>query len=793
MATGIADGDPISVGHDIFSGVNSVRGSEFADTLTGSNNPTGVEVFEGRGGDDTINGGGGFDRASYFNEDHFITVSLAAGDVVGGANTGHDTLQSIELIVGTNSGDTYDATGFSTSSTNAGDAGVNGAGVAFNEFEGAGGNDTITGNGNTRIAYYDATDGVAVTLGAGGSGTSQARAVVNLQPYLLANDVTADPANVGSDNIVSGVTQVRGSPFADNITGNGGSNVLEGQAGDDTLSGNGSGTGGTDTLTGGSGADRFVFTSGSTIITDFDQGEGAFNQNEADRIDLRSAAGVTNFAALGLSQDLNGNAIITTSGTNTIKVMGVPMAQLHDYDFIFPGQVSLNIYSPNGFDFSNIYNDFANIDVTKTAHDTTHYIVSDPTDGFLFTLVTTNGTTFTYDASGNPTGGTVNNIGIYDSSYNLISTLNGTNISLVNFVNAVATHNTSALDGILFNNANIHYTAVGSEAPDNNANAGGDTFVASVNSDIFDGRTNANGDIFGGDTVDYSHAAAGVTVNLGLSGAQNTGGSGLDQLFNIENLRGSGFADTLVGDANSNILEGGPGDDTLNGGGGGNDTASYEHALSGVTVNLGVFTQQDTIGAGKDTLIGIGNVRGSASADTLTGNGNSMLEGGSGGDHLIGQSGGQDTASYQHASAGVTVNLATPASNTGDAANDTFTFINNVFGSNFSDHITGNTNANRLDGGFGGNDQLTGLGGADTFVFHGNKLTITDFNQGAGAFNPAEGDQVDVTGFGLTPAEFSAIVNASTGVELSLPNGNAIELPGVDMHQLILTGNFIHS
>jgi Ca2+-binding RTX toxin-like protein len=131
--------------------------------------------------------------------------------------------------------------------------------------------------------------------------------------------------------------------------------------------------------------------------------------------------------------------------------------------------------------------------------------------------------------------------------------------------------------------------------------------------------------------------------------------------------------------------------------------------------------------------------------------------------------------------------------NTGDAANDTFTFINNVFGSNFNDHITGNNNANKLDGGFGGSDQLTGLGGADTFIFHGNKLTITDFNQGGGAFNPGEGDQIDLTGFGLTPAEFNAVINASSGSELTLGNGNVIELPGVDVHLLTLTNNFIHS
>ena len=63
LAAGTADGDA-SVGHDTFTGVNRVRGSYFADTLLGSNNPSGTaEIFEGRGGDDFINGLGGFDRA----------------------------------------------------------------------------------------------------------------------------------------------------------------------------------------------------------------------------------------------------------------------------------------------------------------------------------------------------------------------------------------------------------------------------------------------------------------------------------------------------------------------------------------------------------------------------------------------------------------------------------------------------------------------------------------------------------------------------------------------------------
>ena len=805
LATG-AIGDA-SVGHDTFNGgVNGVRGSEFGDALIGTNNPANtVEVFEGRGGDDTISAGGGFDRAIYYNEDFPITVHLASGKVVGGPNTGIDTLLSVESVGGTDFNDTYTAAvdsdptyGSALAFGAAGAANVGSLGT-FNEFEGGDGNDQITGNGNTRIAFYNATEGVTVVLSAGGAGTSESRAVFSLVPYIQAHDPTADPADVGVDTIVSGVSQVRGSAFADNITGNGGNNGLEGQAGDDTLSGNG----GVDTLTGGSGADRFVFTSGTTTITDFDQGDGAFNQGEADRIDLRNA-GVGSFGALGLSQDVNNNSIVTTSAGNTITVQGVPNAQLHDYDFIFTGQVTINVLTSNGFDFSNLYTDFANINPALTAHDNTHYVFADPTDGLIFTLVSNAG--FTYDGNGNPTGGTVNNLGIFDLSYGNVSALNGSNFSLTNFLSAVNTYSTShdptALDAIFFNNPSIHYNAVGSsQVADNNGNTGGDTFISSVNNDVFDGRTNANGDNIGGDTVDYSHTPGpnGVTVNLGLSGVQqNTVGSGLDELLNVENLRGSNFGDTLTGDGNSNILEGGPGNDTLNGGGGGNDTASYEHASIGVTVDLTISGPQNTgTSTGTDTVINIENLRGSAFNDTLTGNGNSTLEGGPGADHLIGQSGLQDTASYEHASTGVAVNLANPVLNTGDAAGDTFTFINNVRGSNFNDKITGNNNANVLDGGYGGSDQLTGLGGSDTFVFHGNKLTITDFNQGGGTFNPSEGDHIDVTGLhngtGVTAVEFDAVVAASSGSELNFGNGNVIELPGVDVHQLILTNNFIHS
>ncbi|MGE1089699.1 retention module-containing protein [Pseudomonas zeae] len=91
--------------------------------------------------------------------------------------------------------------------------------------------------------------------------------------------------------------------------------------------------------------------------------------------------------------------------------------------------------------------------------------------------------------------------------------------------------------------------------------AGNDLLYSGPGNDLLDGGT-------GIDTASYAHATAGVTVNLGLLGAQNTVGAGTDTLTGIENLVGSNFNDTLTGDNNNNVINGGLGNDILNGGGG---------------------------------------------------------------------------------------------------------------------------------------------------------------------------------------------------------------------------------
>ena len=171
-------------------------------------------------------------------------------------------------------------------------------------------------------------------------------------------------------------------------------------------------------------------------------------------------------------------------------------------------------------------------------------------------------------------------------------------------------------------------------------------------------------------------------------------------------------ADFIFGDA-SNVIDGTGNPETLNG------TADVD------TINgLG----------GADILNGLG------SGDTLNGgDGDDTLNGGAGDDTLDGGA-GTDTASYDSASAAVSVSLAVAgAQNTGADGSDTLISIENLEGSDFNDTLRGNASANVLTGGDGadtldggdGDDRLIGGAGDDTL--NGGAATDTADYATAGA------------------------------------------------------------
>lgn len=77
------------------------------------------------------------------------------------------------------------------------------------------------------------------------------------------------------------------------------------------------------------------------------------------------------------------------------------------------------------------------------------------------------------------------------------------------------------------------------------------------------------------DVVDYRNATSGITVDLRLSTAQDTG-FGTTRLLNIEGINGSDYDDVITGNSGDNQFEGRGGNDTFNIGSGGHDTLLYK-------------------------------------------------------------------------------------------------------------------------------------------------------------------------------------------------------------------------
>ncbi|MEQ1952974.1 calcium-binding protein [Mesorhizobium sp. CN2-181] len=255
--------------------------------------------------------------------------------------------------------------------------------------------------------------------------------------------------------------------------------------------------------------------------------------------------------------------------------------------------------------------------------------------------------------------------------------------------------------------------------------AGNDRISGGAGADNLDGYE-GNDTINGGTGDDWLQGQEGSDTLVGADGN--------DTLYGVYDN------DNLNGGAGKDFLDGGWGNDTLIGGAGadkligdtGTDIASYVVASSAVRVSL-ISPATNTGDAAGDTFSSIENLTGSNFADTLTGNvlnnrisggaGNDTITGGDGNDTLIGGAGadkliggnGSDVASYVVASSAVKVSLISPATNTGDAAGDTFSSIENLTGSNFADTLTGNALNNRISGG-AGNDTITGGDGNDTLI-----------------------------------------------------------------------------
>ena len=246
---------------------------------------------------------------------------------------------------------------------------------------------------------------------------------------------------------------------------------------------------------------------------------------------------------------------------------------------------------------------------------------------------------------------------------------------------------------------------------------GDDRFFGSAGADTYIG-----GD--GIDTADYRYAGSGVKLSLEKGGSK--GDAAGDTYFEIENVIGSKFADSLSGNGFDNVLNGRGGDDFLYG-------ANGDDSLLG--------------GEGNDRLYGEGDddsLRGGDGDDLLSGgSGDDVLEGDAGADVIDGGSDVDgDTLSYYNSNAGVSINLETGSASGGHATGDTFRSVENVTGSYFyGDHLVGDAGNNVLDG-LRGNDVFVASAGYDTII-GGVGMDTIDYSHLSNGITVHSGDVIN--------------------------------------------------
>ncbi|MDO6799719.1 calcium-binding protein [Shimia thalassica] len=225
---------------------------------------------------------------------------------------------------------------------------------------------------------------------------------------------------------------------------------------------------------------------------------------------------------------------------------------------------------------------------------------------------------------------------------------------------------------------------------------GDDTFIANENVVQIDGGE-------GGDLLRFTNSPTELIVDFQNASA-NTGYAEGDMYQNIENMIGSYHDDLLKGDDVANVIWGAVGDDVIEG------------------------------------RLGDDHLRGDKGDDVLVG--------GVGSDALVGGQ-GRDTARYTDSPEGLTVDLQWENFNTGIAHGDTFSSIENLRGSYYSDFLRGNNHDNTIWGA-AGNDSITGRDGDD--ILRGDRGSDT-LSGGLGSDQLHGGDDADVfvmqTGSGI--------------------------------------------
>ncbi|MDY0328369.1 MAG: hypothetical protein RBR07_08990, partial [Arcobacteraceae bacterium] len=792
--------------HRVYN-IENIIASDLDSTLKGNSNNN---TLKGGAGDDTLSGGAGTNYLDGGAGVNTVDYSLISNDVVvdlskisqqevyiNGATTVKETLINIQNVNG--------GTGNDTITGSLDDNSLFG-GLGSDTIVGSGGDDILDGGDGIDVASYaSATEDLNIDLGVSGT------------PVAIGT-------GYGNDTFIS-IEGAIGGSGDDTITGTNSSNVLIGGAGDDTLLPNGNdGINELDEIDGGIGTDFVSFDFGDSTSVILDLADGGIQNTGKGRVQIVNVENVEGGSGAdrlyGNSSDnvieggIGDDTLFGRGGNNTLD--GGADTDTADYS---------GVDSVNGI--------ITNLNLLTEQVQNNGYLGRDT----LISIEHIIGTNNTDIIQGNSTRADVDTM-VFELGGGNDTIYAGSGANLI-YTARIASDN---------NDNNTVYSGTGNDTV--YGSNGADKFIvtsANDGQDTFYGRDGIN-------TIDYSaitdtdtdESTGGIVVTL--NGSTNVAvtlknGGDTNIISNVQHIVGTANSDTITGDTNNNILDGGAGDDTIFGifgtntlyGGAGNDSITGGTAVDTIYGGDGddtIFssTGNDTIYGGdgldtmdfsgrsgtkvfvnlaqnqvqvdtnsngefdlddeKDVLYGISRVVGSTGNDTLYGDtldnilegnaGINSLYGAGGDDTLIGGT-GTDIAYYTPAGSSVYVDMTQEYQvvRDGDSGRDKLTNIDYIYGSDFGDTFLGN----------GDNNTFLGSVGNDTFY----SSTGTNVHNGGAdsdlfiITSKDHGEDTLIGGLGSDTVDFSQVSGLTTkGLEITLNGNETVQatLNDVNSHKL---------
>ena len=770
------------------------------------------------------------------------TPALGAGTDIAFGLTGNDTLNSLDGddtlngdggndILSGGLGNDFLYGGIDDDTLNGDDGN--------DQLYGGIGADTLNGGNGIDTLYAEGYRDATVTAWA----DTEAPGTVN-----ILNGGAGDDSLIGS----TGDDQLNGDADNDNLYGNDGNDTLNGGDGNDRLD-SGSGN---NTLLGGAGADSFYIGYGNNGIAETNLLNGGSGNdlfelyNPTDTSDSATLTGgtgkdiykiqpeyqynstnsITDFVA-----GINGDVINITSLTNIIS--GNPFDPTKGYLRLLQSgadtllQNDIDGASSQAYGWKTVLI-LKNLDLTVTPLTKENFspvkvpyvgtnnppqltsapaILPNGTEDSVYTVTTTDLLAGWTDSNGD-----ILSVQNLSANHGAVTNNNDGTYAIqpeANYHGAV-TLNYQVSDGTVATATTLGFSLAAANHAPTVANAITDQNATENTTFNFVVPANAFADIDVGDTLTYSatldnsaalpswltfNAATRTfsgtplnanvgTINVKVTATDGSNASAND-IFTIA-VASSGAGVMLFSTAGNDILAG---TSSLN------DTVSYASATAAVTVSLTVTTQQNTVGAGLDTLTNIENLIGGNFNDSLTGStknntlnggaGNDTLNGGTGADTLIGGL-GDDSYVVDNIGDAITENFSEGTDKvsskvtytlSGNVENLTLTgsLAINGTGNDLANKLTGNSATNQLDGG-AGDDTLDGKAGVDTLIGGlGNDSYVVDDTSDVITENLGEGtDKVSSSATYTLPANVENLTLTGTLAINSTGNGQANKITG---------------